>query len=33
VPDGHVVVRGDNRRSEGSRELGYIAVDTIIARR
>jgi len=32
VPAGHVIVRGDNPRSEGSRELGYIALDAIIAR-
>jgi len=33
IPEGHIIVRGDNPRSEGSRELGYIAVDSIIARR
>jgi signal peptidase I len=32
IPAGHVIVRGDNPRSEGSRELGYIAIDSIIAR-
>ena len=32
IPADHVIVRGDNPRSEGSRELGYIAVGSIIAR-
>jgi signal peptidase I len=32
IPAGHVIVRGDNPRSEGSRELGYIAIHSIIAR-
>ena len=32
IPAGHLIVRGDNPRAEGSRELGYIAVGSIIAR-
>ncbi|MEO7733898.1 MAG: signal peptidase I [Kofleriaceae bacterium] len=32
IPAGHVIVRGDNPRSEGSRELGYIPIATILAR-
>jgi signal peptidase I len=32
IPAGHVVVRGDNPRSEGSRELGYIPIGAIVAR-
>jgi len=32
IPPGHVIVRGDNPRSEGSRELGYIPISTILAR-
>ena len=32
IPAGHVIVRGDNPRSEGSRELGYIPLGAIIAR-
>ena len=32
IPAGHVIVRGDNPRSEGSRELGYIAIGSIIGR-
>lgn len=32
IPAGHVIVRGDNPRSEGSRELGYIPIGAIIAR-
>ena len=31
IPAGHVIVRGDNPRSEGSRELGYIPIATIVA--
>src|SRR4051794_36138555 len=36
VPDGHVVVAGDAPRSEGSRELGFIAherIQAVIVRR
>jgi signal peptidase I len=32
IPAGHVIVRGDNPRSEGSRQLGYIPIGAIIAR-
>jgi signal peptidase I len=32
IPAGHVIVRGDNPRSEGSRKLGYIPIGAIIAR-
>ncbi|MFI7672209.1 signal peptidase I [Actinophytocola sp. NPDC049390] len=30
VPAGHVVVAGDNRRSQDSRHLGLVAVDDIV---
>src|SRR5437867_11740471 len=31
VPDGHLVVAGDNRRSQDSRQLGYIGLEQVLA--